>query len=240
MSDDISNTIEVLAKKVAAKEEEANKLKRLVNELCEEVGLAPHYANITDSSAAITSIRADHFYGQTVTAAIRNYLEIRRASNLGAATVSDIYSALRDGGFKFGAKNEDIAKIVVSNNLRKSSSIFHRLPNGQYGLLAWYPNAKAKPDDETDSKKDPKTAREKAKTEEQKNTVTNSEIREVVLAQTAEFKANDIETAIKAKFPSKELPEDKIPTVIFLLKKKGLLKVIVERIGRTPAIYAKA
>ena len=26
--------------------------------------------------------------------------------------------------------------------MRKNSSIFHRLPNGQYGLTAWYPNMK--------------------------------------------------------------------------------------------------
>ncbi len=237
MSDDISNTIEVLAKKVAAREEEANKLKRLVNELCEEVGLAPRYASIADSGGTITSIRADHFYGQTVTAAIRNYLEIRKASNLSAATVSEIYSALRDGGFKFGSKTEDIAKIVVANNLRKSSSIFHRLPSGQYGLLAWYPNAKFRPDETAESKK---PSNGKAKTEEQSNAVTNGEIRDVVLAQKGEFKAGDIEAAIKTKFSSKTLPAAKIPTVIFLLKKKGLLKMVSGRVGRTPAIYAKA
>ena len=38
MNDDILNTIEVLTGKVSAKEEEANKLKKLVNELCAEAG----------------------------------------------------------------------------------------------------------------------------------------------------------------------------------------------------------
>ncbi|HTV62709.1 MAG TPA: hypothetical protein VMH30_09085 [Verrucomicrobiae bacterium] len=237
MSDEISNTIEVLVKKVAAKEEEANKLKRLVNELCVEAGVAPHYASIADSEGTIASIRADHFYGQTVTAAIRKYLEIRKASNLGAATVSDIYAALRDGGFKFGSKTEDIAKIVVANNLRKSSSIFHRLPNGQYGLLVWYPNAKSKPDETEETKK---PSKENVKRQGKDNGITNSEIRDIVLAQTGEFKAADIEALIKAKFPSKDLPGDKIPVVIFLLKKKGLLKVVAERVGRTPAVYTKA
>ena len=232
MSDDISNTIEVLAKKVTAKEEEVNKLKRLVNELCEEVGLAPRYANISDSGVTTASLLADHFYGQTVTAAIRNYLEIRKSSNLGAATVLEIYNALHDGGFKFGSKNEDNAKIVVANNLRKSSSIFHKLPNGQYGLLAWYPNAKVKSDESPEPKREQRA--------ERNDTVTNEEIRNAVLAQAGDFKVIDIEAAIKTRYAAKALPDNKIPTVIFLLKKKGLLKVVSERAGRTPAIYAKA
>jgi hypothetical protein len=242
MSDDILNTIEVLAKKVTTKEEEANKLKRLVNELCDEAGIAPRYVNIADPSLALASIRSDQFYGQTLTAAIRNYLEQRKSAQLGAATVLEIYTAIRDGGYKFGSKNEDNAKIVVSSALRKSSSIFHRLPNGQYGLLAWYPTAKAKPENGQETKKESKGQPEKSSEDiaEQKNAITNSEIREVILAQTGQFKAADIEDAVKAKFPSKTLTKDKIPTVVFLLKKKGLLNVISVKAGSRPAVYSKA
>ena len=137
MNDELLNTIEVLAKKVGAKEEEANKLKKLVNELCAEAGVAVRYPNVSDTSGSVGALRSDHFYGQTLTAAIRNYLEHRKGSGLGAASVNDIYAAIRDGGYKFETKSEDNAKISAANTLRKSSSIFHKLPNGQYGLLEW-------------------------------------------------------------------------------------------------------
>ena len=70
MTDDISNTIEVLSARVRAKEDEANKLKKLVNELCSEVGLEVRYPGITESGGAQTAIRSDEFYGLTLTAAI--------------------------------------------------------------------------------------------------------------------------------------------------------------------------
>ncbi len=146
MSDDILNTIEVLTKRVGAKEEEANKLKKLVNELCGEAGITARFPNIAEANGSIGTIRSDQFYGQTITAAIRNYLEQRKASGLGAAGLNEIFTAVRDGGYKFESKNEVNAKTSIGNTLRKTSSIFHRLPNGQYGLLTWYPSAKVKPE----------------------------------------------------------------------------------------------
>ena len=246
MSDDILNTIEVLTKRVGGKEEEANKLKKLVNELCGEAGIAVRYPNIAESNGATTAIRSDQFYGQTITAAIRNYLEQRKAVGLGAAGLNEIYLAVRDGGYKFESKNEDNAKISVGNTLRKSSSIFHRLPNGQYGLLEWYPSAKAKPESVPAPKKKakakPAEAGKEAATDspaKTKNDVTNKEIRGVILEQKGQFKNSDIEAATKAKYPTKDLPSTKIPTVIFLLKKTGLIKVVSERSGSKGAVYAK-
>ena len=147
MKDDFLKSIDVLASRVAVKEEEVNKLKRLVNELCREGGMPDRYGNIADAGTTARVLRPDQFYGQTLTAACRSYLEFRKAANLGAATVTDIYAAIREGGYKFDTKNEENAKISVGNALRKTSSVFHRLPNGQYGLLAWYPSAKAPPQD---------------------------------------------------------------------------------------------
>jgi hypothetical protein len=248
MSNDILNTIEVLTSKVRAKEEEANKLKKLVNELCEEVEIPVRYPHISEGGAAISGIRSDQFYGQTLTAAIRNYLELRKAANLGAASSGEIFGAIKDGGYKFGTNNEDNAKISLGNALRKSSSIFHRLPNGSYGLLAWYPNAKELPDGNATGK----TGKAKSKGGKLKHgiertiatsgaaLVTNKEIRDVVLAQQGEFQASDIEAAIRAKFPSKELRKTKIPSVLFILKtEKGLLKEVSPRSGKKGATYSK-
>lgn len=243
MEDDILNTIEVLTARVKTKEDEANKLKKLVNELCSEAGVQIRYPAIPQSGST-TTIRADHFYGQSLTAAIRNYLEIRKAGGLGAVSVPEIFKAIKGGGYKFGSKNEETARIVVGNALRKTSSIFHRLPNGQYGLLSWYPSARAPENDDAQGKKRPgkkKVAKTKETTEAgTNNDVTNKEVREVILAQAGNFQGTDIEKAVREKYPAKTIPAAKISTVLFLLKGKGLLKVITERSGKTGATFCKA
>jgi hypothetical protein len=247
MNDDIVNTIEVLAAKVRGKEDEANKLKHLVNELCVEAGVEIRYANVAENGATGSALRSDHFYGQTLTAAIRNYLEHRKALGLGAASTIDIFRAIKDGGYKFETRSEQHKQISVGNALRKTSSIFHRLPNGQYGLLAWYPSAKALPEKDVPKAKGKGKARHPAKKQTAgdapaKTTgdqITNKEIREVILSQTAEFQAIDIETAVKTKFPSKEVPKTKIASVLFISKNKGLLREVSPRTGKKGAVYAK-
>jgi len=252
VNDNILSTIELLASKAAAKEEEANKIKRLVNELCGEAGIKVRYSNIADPSAAISTIRSDQFYGQTLNAAIRNYLERRGAADLGAASVTEIFKAIRDGGYKFETKNEDNAKTSVSNALRLSNSLFHRLPNGDYGLLSWYPSAKAPAEANGSPKSTRKTKRNKQDGRSSNgavlkaaasdaNIVTNKEIRDIILSKQGEFKASDIEGEIKVRFPSKQLPEAKVSSVLFILKKdKGLIKEVSPRTGGKGAVYAKA
>ncbi|MBA3754027.1 MAG: hypothetical protein H0X01_07820 [Nitrospira sp.] len=263
MADDIQNTIEVLTARVKVKEEEANKLKKLVNELCAEAGIPPRFQNIAD--AGVASIRSDQFYGLPLTTAIRNYLEMRRASNLGAATVTDIYRAIKEGGYRFGTKNEEIARVVVGNALRKTSAIFHRLPNGQFGLLTWYPSARAPAVDHsadagkaghkrgqkpkrTGSKKsgEPEALRPRlltpvalSQSEGENNTVTNEEIRQVVLSQEGNFTGQDIDRAVKEIYPTKKLSDSKISTVLFRLKASQLIRVVSPRSGKTGATFAK-
>ena len=45
-------------------------------------------------------------------------------------------NASRSGEYKFETKNETNSQISVGNTLRKTRSIFHRLPTGHYGLIA--------------------------------------------------------------------------------------------------------
>jgi hypothetical protein len=251
---DILSTIELLSKRVSGKEEEINKLKKLINELCGEAGIPLKFQDVSENESGV-SIRSDQFYGQTLNAALRTYLEQRK--NLGAASVSEIYVAIRDGGYKFETKSEDIARISLANALRKTSSIFHKLPNGKYGLLSWYPSAKAKPEPENDKpKKHNRTKKLKLKrvtTEsptapplqpenktEEAPIVTNNEIRELVLARAGEFSSSDIFSALKEKYPTKTLSKTKVPTVLFILKGKGLVKEVSPKAGSKPAVYSKA
>ena len=240
MNTEIANTIEVLVNKIKAKEDEANRLKKLINELCLEEGLDPRYQNVSDSSSGGFSIRGDEFYGVPITTAIRSYLDKRKSSNKGPASVSDIYEAIKSGGYKFETETEEYAKTTVRNNLRKSSGIFHKLPNGDFGLLSWYPAAKTPKSEDADSEE-----HEKKRPAHQKRThrgpqVTHAEIKEVITKITGEFGSSDVEKLTRSQFPTKEIAKAAISNVMFTLTKGGILKIVSPRHGAKGAVYSKA
>jgi hypothetical protein len=144
MSDAFAPAIAALQGELADVERKARELKSTINVLCKHAGQPELYPNIEaeQSGATVTSIKADTFYGKVIGTAAREYLEMRKVANLGPATPREIYDALVQGGYQFETKNEQVALVSLRSNLRKNSRTFHKLPNGQYGLLAWYPNAK--------------------------------------------------------------------------------------------------
>jgi hypothetical protein len=170
MSDHIAKTIAEMMAKVDEAEKEVVQLKQLVNLLCEQNGAMPVY-HIEDSpSVAIGAIRSDQFYGQPLATCISTYLEGRKAANLGAASVSEIHDALEKGGYHFETKSADNAKRNLRISLAKNTAKFHKLPNGRFGLLEWYPQAKqpkdaASPNESDESAK----ANEKGEQNEQGN-----------------------------------------------------------------------
>jgi hypothetical protein len=100
------------------------------------------YAIIDERPSESPGFRSDEFYGQPLSTVVRTILEKRRAANLGAASVAEIYDAMEQGGFSFGSSNSENAKRNLRISLTKNSAIFHRLPNNRYGLLEWYPNVR--------------------------------------------------------------------------------------------------
>ena len=139
MRADIVQAIQVLRDKIRAKEEEANKLKKVVNGFYADENEPPPYADAdVVSAASLGALRSDLFYGNTIAEAARIYLEMRKASGLGSAAVNDIYNALKSGGYKFDTANEENAKNGLRISLRKNNTIFHQLPGGDYGLCVWY------------------------------------------------------------------------------------------------------
>lgn len=246
MSDQILSTIEVLAGKVRAKEEEANKLKKIINELCAEEGLPARYEIIADDAGGATQLRTDQFYGQTLTSAARSYLEIRKSR--GATSFNEIYKGIKDGGYKFTTSNEENQKTALRDALRKNSSIFHRLPNGNFGLLSWYPGAKAVKEDgdEAGAKatkpkaKDTKKSDKSANAESSGNFLSNEEIRDVIFKMDGNFGGADIESKLKEIHPSKQPRAGAISMVLFNLKESGFLRIVVERKGKIGAQYTKA
>jgi hypothetical protein len=145
MDNAFAPAIAALQAELAELDRKSRELKGTINVLCKHAGQPELYQNIgaEAGTATVAGIKADTFYGKTIATAAREYLEMRKASNLGPATPREIYEALVEGGYQFEAKSKDIAMVGLRSNLRKNSKTFHRLPNGQYGLLSWYPNAKA-------------------------------------------------------------------------------------------------
>lgn len=138
----VAETIEKLSAEIASDEAATRKKKETVNTLCTVIGRPPAYAIEAAATSIPTSIRSDQFYGQPLASAVRTILEMRKQRGLGAATNNEIYEALTAGGYEFDTKSEDIARKSLRNSIAKNTALFHKLPNGQFGLLSWYPNVK--------------------------------------------------------------------------------------------------
>ena len=147
MEEHLQKTLDQAKRKLAEQEAAVLATKRLINQLCAFGAMPPMYAESdldATSTAGLGAIQSDTFYGKSATTAVREYLEMRRSSGLGAASFEEIITALKTGGFDFStlSTNSTVAERAVSITMGKNSSIFHKLPNGNWGLLAWYPEAK--------------------------------------------------------------------------------------------------
>jgi len=150
MREEMKPAIDALLTDLADQEKQVIETKLLINRLCSRSGMELLFpdAAAAANSAGVGAIRPDSFYGKVLNTAAREYLEMRKAANLGPATPREVYEALVKGGYAPDTKDETNAIIGVRATLRKNSSVFHRLPNGTYGLLSWYPNAKPQREDE--------------------------------------------------------------------------------------------
>jgi hypothetical protein len=143
--------IEILEKRLTDLERKGNALVEVINDLRAEDGLPPRqpWGSGSDSSSSssktggtISTIRPDTFYGKKLQTAMREYLEMRARKNLGPAKPREIFDAITSGGFQFETQDETVALVGMRAMLRKRTAFFHKLPNGTYGLTAWYPGAK--------------------------------------------------------------------------------------------------
>lgn len=157
MSDDLPEEmkpgLERLQAKLQSQLDAVRKTKIGINALYDACDLPAPYMDV-DEGSAIKTIRRGQFYGQPLATNVRAILEMRRAAGLDAASVNEIYQALLDGGYAFEAKDHENAKAGLRQSLRKNP-IFHRIPSGEWGLLAWYPNAKVEKDDDDSNGKKP-------------------------------------------------------------------------------------
>lgn len=166
---ELAPAIDTLKRLHEEAERKANGLLDALNVLLAEAGLPPHKPGGGSGGGGgspgptVTQIRSDTFFGQKQQTAIRSYLDMRRAQGLGPAKPREIYEALSLGGYQYEAKDAETALVGLRALLRKRTNIFMKLPNGTYGLAAWYPDARRpKPDaaddgdDADDDEQEPK------------------------------------------------------------------------------------
>lgn len=134
------NTVANLQGHIRDLEKEIIDTKRMVNRLLIRKGQPSLYpdAAMDGEAGSVFALRTDQFYGESLSGAMRQYLKLRRTANVGPGSVNDIYEALCRGGFNFGTDDEDNRKRILRLSLVKNTSLFHRLPNGHYGLSEWY------------------------------------------------------------------------------------------------------
>lgn len=140
MSDHFDKSIAELQKTLAEQEGEVVKTKEMVNRLRDYAGKPPLYSDAELKSASHTGItRSDQFYAKPLAGSARSILEMRHESGVGPATAREIYEALVEGGFHFDTKSEANSIRSLRISLSKNIAVFHKLPNGEFGLRAWYP-----------------------------------------------------------------------------------------------------
>ncbi len=140
MSDKLTSAIETMTEQVSAKLAEVAELKRATNTLCKVAGIDPVYPDTDQPQPGVMMrMRPDEYYGKAFSTAARDYLNRRKQ----AVSADDIMAGLEQGSFDFNAqgwKTEGRLRTVAAS-LAKNTAVFHRLPNGLYGLKEWYPDA---------------------------------------------------------------------------------------------------
>ena len=129
-------------------ERKVNALVMALNVLRAEASLPP-YSPSPDGGGPGQSgsldIKADTFFNKRQHTAVRQYLKMRYTHNLGPATPTEIFAALKKGGYRHDAKDDETAKVGLRALLRRRTNVFVKVGDtGAYGLVSQYPDAKPK------------------------------------------------------------------------------------------------
>lgn len=139
-SEELTPAIHHLEQKVTA-------LISALNVLRAEAGMPPYSPSPNDRGdkplSSSLDIKSDTFFGKRQHTAIREYLEMRKASGDGPARPREIYEALLAGGVKFESDDAQKALVALRAMLRRRTAAFIKVgDSGAYGLRSWYPDAK--------------------------------------------------------------------------------------------------
>jgi hypothetical protein len=178
MTSEVDGAIAMLERGIEEAQQKIRTLRAAINALCEQAGLPARYAEadlIAGGAARLTQIQDDTFYGKKQTPAMREYLEMRKAQGLGPAKPREFYEALKAGGYQFDAKDDETAIVGLRALLRTQPQIFHRLPQGTYGLTVWYPDAKKARDEAAGGSADRKKRKKRGSRSKKARTEASAE-----------------------------------------------------------------
>ncbi|MGH9237983.1 MAG: hypothetical protein ACRD3G_08070 [Vicinamibacterales bacterium] len=153
----MADWLEQMVGEIRSKQAALDNQKRAANDFARDRGeVEPFIIEDADGSHGTLRIKADEYYGKGFATAAGNYMERRKT----AVTHEEVLRALEQGGFDFDALNwkADNRARTVAMSLAKNTAIFHRLPNGMFGLKKWYGDAI----DKKKSKKGDVTAEEES------------------------------------------------------------------------------
>ena len=143
MSDHIQKTIDDALAELRKRESSVVEMRRFVNQLCVFASREPMFPEEDlqlKSDVTGPLVKKHSYYGRPLATCVREYLTARlNSSEVREASLDDIFGALKEGSFDFRTlcKDEKDAKRVVAISLGKNV-VFHRLPNGDFGLTDWY------------------------------------------------------------------------------------------------------
>lgn len=135
------------------------KTKTAINLLCEMDDIPPLYPDVDAPTSPVAPapestrrngvVRPDQYYNRPLATCVKEFLEGRKQSGLGPASVDEVYSALKAGGYNFESRDDANAMRGLAVSVSKNTGVFARLPSGLIGLAEWYggPKRKAKTKD---------------------------------------------------------------------------------------------
>ncbi len=144
MDDKLSGAVEVLMEQLSEQQKQVADTKRTINALLRRMGKDQMFEDTLAESIYSVKVRADEYYAKPFATAAQMFLQRRKQ----AVSGDEILKGLEQGGFDFDAmgwrENDRLRSLAIS--LAKNNKVFHRLPNGTFGLVEWYPNLKRKED----------------------------------------------------------------------------------------------
>jgi hypothetical protein len=138
-NDRLSIAIEELESQLQSQVEEVVETKKMINSLLKRMGQPPRFADI--AAEQVGTRKRDQYYGKPLATCIQEIIGLKKE----ALTPDEIIDQLSQGAFDFkvtGWREEDRARSLAIS--MSKNPVFHRLPNGTWGLLSMYPEVAAR------------------------------------------------------------------------------------------------
>jgi hypothetical protein len=139
--------IDLLISEISCLERKLQSYKKAVNVLCANIGRPLHYPEAVDPAALAqntgdseekrpeSGFSSDAFRGKSQLEAVRELLLRRAAGNQGFAKPTEILEGLKEGGYLFKAKTNEIALVGLRAMLRSNDSVFSKSVDRRWGLI---------------------------------------------------------------------------------------------------------